>query len=502
MRPRKRAGWPITVYRYWVSLEHDTWSDLPPNIKREAEAMRTLWNQLVAAFAQHQAAYQKTHQASPEAPPETASALKPSQSQIVRQLRESFVQEAQRLTVASPAAWANSRFILTQFQATVSRYFRHHGNPPHPKTESFRKAHFCHQFTAGGLPVERIFGQGRRLHLEPIPPEALDPTCPRRQRKRLARTSGLFQVGATLLPFKMILHRPLPVGAYLKTAALVGQQVVTGGYHNALNGGHRIPPRWHWSLHLTVESPPSVVQSPMQKIAVAALRLEGALWDDIHLRLGMLSDSTGREEALLLPQAILQEWQYKCALQSQADRCLEQAKLQLQDHNERKQLPLSAQKILAQLWAVRAPGLWRLLQMVEEESGAPSILELLRAWADRSTNILREARGLERRYLGHRDWFYHNLASNLCRHYQQISIVTRDPEGTAAGTALNASSYHHLLAPSRLVTFLRQAAVKTGTEVRMQPQRPIANEVGVNKKSVERPSSAGKKLKHIVKSVA
>jgi hypothetical protein len=326
--------------------------------------------------------------------------------------------------------------------------------------------------------------------------------CPQRQRKRLARTSGLFRVGSALLPFKTILHRPLPAGAYLKTAALVGKQIVSGGYHNAQNGSHSIPPRWHWALHLTVESPPAVIQGPVRGIAVAALRLEGALWEDTYLRLGMLSDSTGREEALLLPHAILQGWQYKRALQSQADLCLEQAKLQMQGHDERKQLPLSAQRILAQLWTVRAPGLWRLLHTVEEESGVPGILELLRAWADRSTNILREARGLERRFLGHRDWFYHNLASGLCHRYQQISIVIPDQGAIAAGTALNAPSYHHLLAPSRFVTFLRQVAVKTGTEIRMQPQVPISGEVGVGTRSVVRPSSAGRKLKHIVKSVA
>jgi len=384
----------------------------------------------------------------------------------------------------------------------VSRYFRHHGNPPHSRTDPVHKVHFCHQFTAGGLPVERIFGQVQRLHLDPVPPEAFQPICPQRQRKRLARTSGLFQVGSTPLPFKTILHRPLPAGAYLKTAALVGKQIGTGGYHKVHNGGHHIYPCWQWSLHLTVESPPAIVQTPLHKIVVAALRLEGALWEDTQLRLGMLSDSNGREEALLLPQSILHAWQYKRVLQSQADRCLEQTKLQMQDHDERKQVPLTAQKILAQLWALRAPGLWRLLQIVEEESDIPGILELLRAWADRSTNILREARGLERRFLGHRDWFYHNLASGLCHRYQQISIVALDMGNTAAGTALNASSYHHILAPSRFVTFLRQAAVKTGTEVRMQPQVPISNEVGVNTRSVERPSSAGRKLKHIVKSVA
>ena len=246
MRPRKRAGWPITVYRYWVSLEHDTRSDLPTSVQHEAEAMRALWNQLVDAFTQQQVAYQKVRQASPETSSDTQSALRLAQSQIVRHLRESFAQEAQRLTVASPAAWANSRFILTQFQAALGRYFRYHGNPPRSKTDTFRKVHFCHQFTAGGLPVERIFGQGRRLHLEPVPPEAFHPMGPQRHRKRLARTSGLFQVGSTPLPFKTILHRPLPVGAYLKTAALVGQQAVTGGYHNVRTSGHRLPPRWHW----------------------------------------------------------------------------------------------------------------------------------------------------------------------------------------------------------------------------------------------------------------
>jgi hypothetical protein len=502
MRPRKRAGWPITVYRYWVSLEHDTWSDLPTSVMHEAEAMRALWNQLVDAFAQHQVAYQEARQVSPDPHPDTESALRSSRSQAFQQLRESFAQEARRLTVASPAAWANRRFILTQFQAAVGRYFRHHGNPPHPKTDTFRQVHFCHQFTAGGLPVERIFGQVQRLHLEPVPPEAFHPTCPQRQRKRLARTSGLFQVGSTSLPFKTILHRPLPVGAYLKTAALVGKQIRTGGYHNAQNGGHHIHPRWQWSLHLTVESPPVIVPGPVQEIAVATLRLEGALWEDTHLRLGMLSDSTGREETLLLPQAILQEWQYKRALQSQADHCLEQTKTQLHNHPERTRLPLTAQRALAQLWAVRAPGLWRLLHTVEEESSVPGILELLRTWADRSTKILWEARGLERRFLGHRDWFYHNLANDLCRHYQQISIVALAMEDTTSETAPNAASYHQFLALSRFVTFLHQAAVKTGTKVRMQPQVSISSEASVDTSSVKRPSSAGKKLKHIVKSVA
>ncbi|MSQ48527.1 MAG: hypothetical protein EXR78_09145 [Deltaproteobacteria bacterium] len=486
MRPRKRASWPITVYRYWVNLERETWVDLPTSVTDEAEAMRTLWNQLVDAFAQYQAVYQKARQTSLETSVDVQSESQSPQAQIFKQLRESLALEAQRLTSECPAGWANSRFILTQFQAALSRYFGRHGNPPHSRTAPFHKVHFCHQFTAGGLPVERIFGQHvQRLHLEPVPPEAFQPTCPQRQRKRLARTSGLFQVGDSLLPLKTILHRPLPAGAYLKTAALVGEQVEAGGYHNGQNGGHRIQPRWQWSLHLTMEIPPTIAQtSPEQATTVAALRLEGGLWEDTQLRLGMLSDSTGREEALLLPHAILQEWRHKRALQSQADLCLEQTKLQLQTHDEREQLPTPAQRIFAQLWAVRAPGLWRLLQVVEGESGSPGILKLLHAWAERSTNILREARGLERRYLGHRDWFYHNLATNLCQRYQQITLVFLDQEDCEEEATRTASSYRHLLAPARFVTLLRQTAVKTGTEVKLQSQGTTQHKVRADTKSV------------------
>ncbi len=507
MRPRKRTDWPVTVYRYWVNLEHETWSDLPPSVSHEAEAMRTLWNQLVDAFAQYQETYQNARHASPETDPSTRSESQPSQTQIFKQLREALAQEAQRLTSECPAGWANSRFILTQFQAAVSRYFGRHGNPPHSRTAPFHKVHFCHQFTAGGLPVERIFGQHvQRLHLEPVPPEAFNPTNPQRQRKRLARTSGLFQVGEAPLPFRTILHRPLPAGAYLKTAALVGEQIVAGGYHQNQkdqNGGHNIAPRWQWSLHLTVEVPPAIIQTPVRAITTgAALRLEGALWEDTQLRLGMLSDSSGREEALLLPRTILEEWRHKRALQGQVELSLEQLKSQLQDHHERAHLPAPAQKILAQVWAVRAPGLWRLLHFVEGASGVPGIQQLLRAWADRSTTLLREARGLERRYLGHRDWFYHNLASDLCRRYQQMNVDILDQEDRAAETTPNASSYRHLLAPARFVMVLRQAALKTGTTIEMQARGATSNQVTGDTKSIVRPSSAGKKLKHIVKSVA
>ena len=64
MRLRKRANWPILVYRYWVDPEYQTWEQFPDAIRQEAEAMRALWNQLVGAFERRQAAYYQACEAS------------------------------------------------------------------------------------------------------------------------------------------------------------------------------------------------------------------------------------------------------------------------------------------------------------------------------------------------------------------------------------------------------------------------------------------------------
>jgi hypothetical protein len=361
MRQRKRADWLISVYRYGVRLEHQPWSHLPDAARQEIGAMRSLWNQLVDAFEQRQAQYQVIfaqlpqitelrgkvtalqHQIQQAAAsykrarqrlqrlthPELVSlaetknqlqktlqeaktALRVAQHEAaetvrpaLHQLQRSFWAETQRLRTTSSATWANREFILTQFLAAVERSFKTHNSPPKRKEGEPREVHFHHRFTDGGLPVERLFGRGQRVHLEPVPPEAFQPALPQRQRKRLARTTGTFQVGETTLSFHTILHRPLPEGAYLKAAALVGQQVMRGGYRRYRDGGHLIPARWTWSLQLTLELPPPVVPAQERDRPVAALELACQVQGDSHLRIGVLVDSTGREEALFLPQDIL-----------------------------------------------------------------------------------------------------------------------------------------------------------------------------------------------------
>src|SRR5581483_5746650 len=230
MRLRKRANWPIVVYRYWVDPEYQTWEQLPGPIQQEAEAMRTLWNQLVEAFTQRQASYYNSLLGSSSLSEERDDGTLPSVMKTgdkpsplaLRQIQNTFLHTTQEISKTSPVSWGNKQFVTTQFFAALTRFFKKQGNPPQQRSGEFHDLHFQHRFTEGGLPVERVFGHSQRLALESVPADAFSPTLSQRQRKHLARTSGHFQVRDHLVRFRTILHRPLPPGAYLKAAALVG----------------------------------------------------------------------------------------------------------------------------------------------------------------------------------------------------------------------------------------------------------------------------------------
>lgn len=430
--------------------------------------MRTLWNQLVATFTQRQLAYHNAVAA------ETHASAKPS-SLALRQLQQSFLRTTEEVSKASPVTWANKQFVTTQFFAALTRYFKKQGDPPRPRHGEFRELHFHHRFTEGGLPVERIFGHSQRLSLVPVAPETFSPELSQRQQKRLARTSGVFQVNGCAVKFNTILHRPFPSNAYLKAAALIGKRTAPHGYHEDSTGGHATPPRWQWSLQLTLEIPP-LHHSVQEHKTTAALQIRSELIDERHVSFAIVTDPTGREEMLFLPEEILDAWHHKLSLQRQAHQLLEVTRQQLQDIPPAKQPPGTHQRF-AHLNGARAPSLWRLLHTLEDEGAAHGALPILRHWASSSTKLLREARGVEQHSLGHRDWYYHNVAHQLCHRYKQIVISGSGPEGTPTQEHLHTASgpeklrrYQQLAAPARFLSFLQQAAGKTGTTVEEERQ--------------------------------
>ncbi len=473
MRARKHADWPLLVYRYWVRLDCETWEQLPPPVKQEAEAMRTLWNHLAAAFQQRLSAARdilKGH-SSPE-PPNSRVLL--GSRTALRQLQQAFHEEIRQHLSDSTATWADTQFVVTQFQAALTRFFKQQDGPPRAKTSLPHEVHFHHRFTEGGLPVARLFGRGQRLHLEPPVSTTTSPPLPQRARKRLARTTGVFQVGKAALPFQTILHRPLPATAYVKSAALVGKQILKNGYLFKKEESHLTPSCWEWSLQLTLELPPTEGHMQHTDGRTVALHVGCRKMEEGQLRIATLSDASGHEEAVLLPEAIMQGWRYKCTLHSQVEQLITETTSRLRLLHCPENLPLETQHLWAHLEALNAPGLWRLLLALKPLAPAGEVLDVVQSWADRSTRLVREAKGLEHRYLGHRDWFYRNFASQLCQRYRKL-IVSADPttlatlkpssrDGERIETAEDAT-YRQLAAPARLMTFLRQAAAKNGVEM-------------------------------------
>ena len=448
MRPRKRADWPVVVYQYWVRLEYETWDALPERVRQEAEAMRALWNHFVNVFSQRRVPVRPINESSRT---EQLTQAYPPSSQLQRHLLES----TRQLEDDAPVTWANKQFVLTRFQAAVTRFYKKQNRPPGRKFGLPEEVHFQHRFTSGGLPVERIFGRGQRVHIEPVAPEAFDASLPQRQRKRLARTTGSFLVGDVPLSFDMIFHRPLPQGAYLKAATLIGRQSERGDYLTSS--------RWRWSLHCTLEVPPQAESLSERTDLVAAMNIDCRFVDDEHLRVAVLTDVGGREEAIFLPPAIVQGWRYKRTLQSRSDQLLAEVKTQLQALREKERIPHIVSRPLAHLEAIRTPGLWRLLLQLESENLKGEPYAIIRRWADQSVKLWREINGLEGRYLHHRDWYYHNAVLQLCHRYRRLVVTVSSGQEQEAA--------QQLAAPGRFLTFLLQTAKKVNTEVQIENNR-------------------------------
>jgi len=205
---------------------------------------------------------------------------------------------------------------------------------------------------------------------------------------------------------------------------------------------------------------------------IAALHVQPQVYGDDQFRIGVLVDVSGREEALFLPADVLESWRYKRRLQGQADQLLAETKRRLRALPRPVHLAPAALSLFDHLGTARAPGLWRLLQSLEEAGATGELPEILQHWAEQSTKLLREARGLERHYLGHRNWFYRNVVSQLCRRYQRLIVTAADSEPVASAgqekahaPAPEAATYRQLASPSRFLLFLQQAAIKTGTEI-------------------------------------
>ena len=404
----------------------------------------------------------------------------------LRTLREHFTVTVTRLARTCPIDWNNREYVKEKFRTALRHILATGGKAPRPSSSEPKTFHFHYHFGGGGIPVVSctlaseaggdaparwILGRSRRVNIRAIPSGAFDEDLPKGQRKSLIRSQGLFHIAGLTLPLTVYLHRPLPAGSFVKNATLFGRQLHGPGYRRRGTVGEATPARWEWALLLSVEVPPADSINTTRPVRVGALDVGYRLVGKRQLRLGVLGDRDGHIEELRLPEKILQAFRHKQALQAQKDTLLEQTKEQLRHLTWPDPLPPQAAAIREQLTSVRFTGLSTLLRLLETHHLAGPVLDLLQSWADQTTRLVRERRGLEERYLRHREWYYRNLALRICQQYSTLIVEVLDLKRIASNDNPRdpmldqAAKYRRLVAPSSFLSCIEHAATKTGTRI-------------------------------------
>ncbi|WP_447859671.1 zinc ribbon domain-containing protein [Nitrospira calida] len=279
-------------------------------------------------------------------------------------------------------------------------------------------------------------------------------------------TDGYFRVQDVTLPFRLVYHRPLPAGGYLKAATLVGTQTAPPVYRRQGGTVVQRPARWQWRLCLTVELPPAprIARPPRQ---AAAIDVGYRVLDQDRVQVALVLAEDGTVERLILPEPILRSFRYLRELQQRIDTETEQLKQVLRERPPAG-LPEAAQRLLSVLTKVRDGGLRRLLALcLEAQLDGPAV-ERLTAWAARVSSLRREAAGLRQRMIRHRNWWYQNQAARLCRAFGTLVIEALDLRELAeqeptTPVQQEAAKYRQLAGLSRFRAALQHAAPRAGT---------------------------------------
>jgi hypothetical protein len=520
--PRRRLrDWPIRVYTYGVRLGpaayHERW---PVALAQVIEAQHALWNQLVACFERHRehyeallqahetlaplrldmeatqaqySAYQQAEKAARQRcrrtqPPEASTlrlvvaeaykhakaarqayraAMAAHRDQLRPQhtaLLDTLWAEAESLSKAAPLAWYNQRLISDSFRRAVERFLRSQGGPPKRK-QAITQAHLTYHFSRSSLTWERLLGgKTSMLHIVPVPERVWDETLSQSVRRKAARTTATLRISDTdSLTFRVTLMRRPPPGTLIKSAELVGREVMRrwGQAHS----------RWDWELALVCEIPPATIprREPLRQ---AALDLGWRVLDDKTIRVGMLWDGT-QCTALHFPAQLTARWRHVQSLQRQVAEALTVCKATLETVWQGTPLPEDLQ---SEAWAqVGQRGLLRLLRAVQ---ALPAIipsraatLAVLEPWERRTGKLWREARGLQGHLVRAKQAWYRVIAKEICTQYDVLAIAElhlrqMSQRRPAMSLRLQASmAYRQLVAPGAFLQRLTHTAAREGVQV-------------------------------------
>lgn len=423
MRKRKR-DWPQIVYRYAATVT----GAVPEQAWAQVRTQRDLWNDLCVLSAL----------AAGEAKAEPANR---------KATWATWGEHATELVERSGLNWEAGPDVLDRFRTAMKGIGKDGKGPPrqHWRIDRVR---LIHRYTGGGAMLPQIFAaKAKRLSLW-IAGDG----------RVLDGHFGLDGEGDPIR-FRAVYHRPLPEGAIVKRAAWCGELDVFG---------------WHWSLHLTLEMPPAMLQTHAGPIAGMDLgwRVRGG----DYLRIGVLIDEYGETMELRLPfdgsngstrkAGIPSDWRDVDRYAEQCAAGLERCKADLAASLEREQPGLVSTN---RLRLMRDRGLRRLAPDLLDV--APESARIIETWDVADVKLRRRQAGLRTRLLRQRRYNYRLLAAWLCRRYSALAIeadmsladLAMDSGGVPAIKA--AQRYRQMAALSEFRMALTQAAAKTGTVI-------------------------------------
>ena len=277
-----------------------------------------------------------------------------------------------------------------------------------------REVHFRERYPPG-LELHKAQKGGKKFQLGAI----VD--APGRRPRRECRMR-VCKEGDRQIAFQIAYHRPLPEGVRIKSVDLVGRQVVQRGFRLIRTQGHWQPPPMKWTLLITCEVPKPDFYQPVASQAACGIDI-GYRYLNEKIRVAALAGDDGYEEILELPEQIVRKWTYGyTVLHPDLDHWTNKIKKSLGEMGETvrdRDLSDRAREILENLEKASRQRLLTLLRLLPPDHPA---VRPLQEWANRTTRIDREFRGLDQRTRRARNDLYRKWAHKVCQRYATVNV--------------------------------------------------------------------------------
>ena len=440
-RKRLRPDHTLIVYKFWAKPS----AKLPQAFWDKAKAMRDTWNSLVVMRE------------------ETQEKAKTLEGEEKKSLWADFQPDCRKLMKKSGLDWEAQGELLDRFQAASRRAIKY--KQTLRQKHGLKKIMIPHRFTGGGEPVNILFttsGQAWRVKIDPVSETAY--LSNNRDYLRDRWTRGIFGIDKdTIISFETIIHRPIPQDSIVKKV------IWCGSFNRNLHPQNR----WQWSIQIVVEQAP--IQVERDDSMACGIDLGWRIMaEGSYLRIGMISDSVGRNIELRLPlvgtgtrstrrshtYSQYQDFTGLLELDSKIGNAVEHCKAKL-----RELLPVEK---TAHLTQVRQFGLRKILRELQESGEDTEAQSYLEKWEEEDARLRLIKATVQGRLIGRRQWLYQNLACWLTKTYRvvvwegelELKVMAEQKDKSQALAA--ASRYRQWASISNLRSLIKNAAQKNG----------------------------------------